>query len=85
MFLEALGDGRSGYWVHRSPLGVQAPSGSFVGLVSPGSLRIRATTSSNLGSPSETLPGTALFGQGSYESGPRRLLPWTFVPVQRSR
>jgi len=38
-----------------------------------------------LGSPSETLPGTALFGTGSCESDPRRLLPWTSLPVQRSR
>lgn len=50
---------RSGYWVHRSPLGVLAPSGSFVILSPSGIFRNRATTSSNLGSSSEALPGTA--------------------------
>jgi len=76
---------RSGYWVHRSPLGVQAPSGFSVVLSSFGFFRIRATTSSNLGSASEALPGTAdlVLALTSQASG--RLLPWTLLPVQRSR
>lgn len=95
LFLEALRDGRSGYLVHRSPLGVRAPSGSFVCLVSGRLLRIGWTTSTNLGSPSETLPGTApsplrlaasmTAAASSCETDGPRLLPWTSVPVQRSR
>jgi hypothetical protein len=47
--------------------------------------RNQATTSSNLGSASEALPGTAdlVLALTSQTSG--RLLPWTLLPVQRSR
>lgn len=76
---------RSGYWVHRSPLGVRAPSGSFVILSSSEVLRYRATTSSNLGSASEALPGTADLVPALASRSSGRLLPWTFWPVQRSR
>jgi hypothetical protein len=96
LFLEALRDGRSGYWVHRSPLGVRAPSGSFVCLVS----------NRPLASPVRPLPRTWALLQRPFREPPLltgalrlpatdrrslarptcpRLLPWTSLPVQRSR
>jgi hypothetical protein len=75
---------RSGYWVHHSPLGVQAPSGFSVVLSSFGSFE-PSDHFLELGLCFRGPTGNRRPRPGSYKSGVGRLLPWTLLPVQRSR